>query len=335
MEITEATNNSLNIQFSLSDVPLIFTKRTSQEGWNLMPNDEIAWQKSSRGAFREMSELQTDDFETRFAGIARLYGHEALARFRESHVCVVGVGGVGSWVVEALARSGIGALTMIDLDDVCVTNVNRQLPALDGNIGRSKVGVLAERVRQIQPACQVRAVEEYLTESNAERLLLSEFDYVVDAVDRAAIKVRMIARCRSMNLRVLTMGGAGGRRDPLRVRLADLNRTSGDRLLRAVRTELRANHRFAGAGKRKHHVLAVFSDEPQTFPWADGTCRSVAQPGESLRMDCASGYGAVTHVTATFAMVGSGAVLEALAKVAISRNQNQSSGFAPPEELEM
>ncbi len=266
-----------------------------------------------------MADMQIDDYETRFAGIARLYGSEALARFRRSHVCVVGVGGVGSWVVEALARSGIGALTMIDLDDVCVTNVNRQLPALDGNIGRSKVGVLADRVRLIQPGCKVQAVEEFLTESNAQRLLQPGFHYVVDAVDRAAIKVRMIVNCREMKVPVLTMGGAGGRRDPLRIRLDDLNRTSGDRLLRAVRTELRSNHRFAGPGKMKHHVLAVYSDEPQTFPWADGTCRSVAQPGESLRMDCASGYGAATHVTATFAMVASGAVLVELAKSATSQ----------------
>lgn len=266
-----------------------------------------------------MADPQTDDFETRFAGIARLYGSDALARFRRSHVCVVGVGGVGSWVVEALARSGIGALTMIDLDDVCVTNVNRQLPALDGNIGRSKVEVLAERVRLIQPGCRVQGVEEFLTGDNFQRLLMPDFDFVVDAVDRAGIKVTMIVHCRQMKIPVLTMGGAGGRRDPLRIRMDDLNRTSGDRLLRAVRTELRANHRFAGPGKKKHHVLAVYSDEPQTFPCADGTCRSVAQPGESLRMDCASGYGAATHVTAAFAMVASGAVLSALAKASTFR----------------
>lgn len=280
---------------------------------------KIIWQDEQLGPFRGMADQQTDDFEKRFAGIARLYGSEALARFRRSHVCVIGVGGVGSWVVEALARSGIGALTMIDLDDVCVTNVNRQLPALDGNIGRSKVGVLAERVRLIQPGCRVQGVEEFLTKSNAERLLQPELDYVVDAVDRAGIKVSMIVHCRQMKVPVLTMGGAGGRRDPLRIRMDDLNRTSGDRLLRAVRTELRANHRFPGPGKKKHHVLAVYSDEPQTFPWSDGTCRSVAQPGESLRMDCASGYGAATHVTAAFAMVASGAVLSALAKTSTSR----------------
>ena len=272
-----------------------------------------------------MADPQTDDFETRFAGIARLYGREALARFRGAHVCVVGVGGVGSWVVEALARSGIGALTMIDLDDVCVTNVSRQLPALDGNIGRSKVGVLAERVRLIQPGCRVQEVEEFLTGDNFQRLLRPEFDYVVDAVDRAGIKVVMIAHCRQMKVPVLTIGGAGGRRDPLRIRREDLNRTSGDRLLRAVRKELRANHRFAGPGKKKHHVLAVYSDESQTFPSADGTCRSIAQPGESLRLDCASGYGAVTHVTATFAMVASGAVLAALANPAISQPRQDES----------
>lgn len=251
-----------------------------------------------------------DDFEQRFGGIARLYGREVLARFRRKHVCVVGVGGVGSWVVEALARSGIGALTMIDLDDVCVTNVNRQLPAMDGNLGRPKVAVLAERVRAISPSCRVQAVAEFLTESNAERRLLPEYDYVIDAVDRVAIKVLMIVRCRELGVPILTMGGAGGRRDALQVRMADLNRTAGDRLLKTVRKVLRSEFGFAAAGKKRHGVKAVYSEEQQVFPWSDGICRPGAEPGGSLRMDCASGYGAAMHVTAAFALAACGAVLE-------------------------
>src|SRR6516164_11030252 len=112
---------------------------------------------------RKTVETEAGDFTARFGGVARLYGKAALERLRAAHVCVVGVGGVGSWVVEALARSGVGALTLIDLDDVCITNVNRQLPALDGNIGRPKVSALAERVRAINPACRVEAVTEYFT----------------------------------------------------------------------------------------------------------------------------------------------------------------------------
>src|SRR6185437_11688398 len=131
--------------------------------------------------------MQTDaaeqDYTERFGGVARLFGRAGLARLRAAHVCVVGVGGVGSWAVEGLARSGVGALTLVDLDDVCVTNVNRQLPALDGQIGRPKVAVLAERVAAINPACRVTTVQEFFTKASADRLLAAPFDYVVDAID--------------------------------------------------------------------------------------------------------------------------------------------------------
>ncbi|NDA69284.1 MAG: tRNA cyclic N6-threonylcarbamoyladenosine(37) synthase TcdA, partial [Verrucomicrobia bacterium] len=124
-----------------------------------------------------------NDFEQRFGGIARLVGAAGLARLRAAHVCVVGIGGVGAWTVEALARSGVGALTLIDLDEICVTNINRQIHALDGTIGRAKVEVMAERVRQINPECRVTAAGEFFTEANAERLLAPRFDGVVDAID--------------------------------------------------------------------------------------------------------------------------------------------------------
>jgi tRNA threonylcarbamoyladenosine dehydratase len=253
------------------------------------------------------------DYEQRFGGIARLYGRPALAKFQAAHVCIVGVGGVGSWLVEALARSGIGKLTLIDLDDVCITNVNRQLPALDGTIGRPKISVLAERVRAIHPSCEVTEVAEFLSAQNAEAMLDPTFSYVADCIDRASIKVLMIARCKALRVPVLTMGGAGGRRDALRIRCADLNRTAGDRLLRQVRKKLRTEHRFAGEGKKKHGVAAIFSDEPQVYPWADGTCRAHAEPGEPLKLDCASGYGAATHVTAAFALAAAGEILRHLA----------------------
>src|SRR6186997_835646 len=125
-------------------------------------------------------DLNEEQFQARFGGIGRLVGKEGLQRVREASVCVVGVGGVGSWAVEALARSGIGALTKIDLDDVCVTNVNRQVPALDGQIGRPKVNALAERVRLINPACRVESIIEYFTAATAQRLLETRYDFVID-----------------------------------------------------------------------------------------------------------------------------------------------------------
>src|ERR1051325_9139067 len=154
----------------------------------------------------------------RFGGVGRCFGGAGLERLHASRVCVVGVGGVGSWTVEGLARSGVGALTLIDLDDVCVTNVNRQLPAIDGQIGRPKITVLAERVRLINPECRVTTVHEFFTASSGERLLAARFDFVVDAVDRMSHKALLIAGCRERGLPVLTVGGAGGRRAPTMIR---------------------------------------------------------------------------------------------------------------------
>ncbi|HEX2099811.1 MAG TPA: ThiF family adenylyltransferase, partial [Candidatus Synoicihabitans sp.] len=155
----------------------------------------------------------SDDYLNRFGGLARLYGRDALHRLHAAHVAVVGVGGVGSWSVEALARSGVGSLTLIDLDDVCVTNVNRQLPAISDNIGRPKVDALAERVRQINPACRVAACAEFFTASTAERLLASNYAVVIDAIDGTTAKATVIAACVSHGRRCVTVGGAGGKRD--------------------------------------------------------------------------------------------------------------------------
>ncbi|HWY78608.1 MAG TPA: tRNA threonylcarbamoyladenosine dehydratase, partial [Verrucomicrobiae bacterium] len=161
------------------------------------------------------------DLDERFGGIARLYGPEGLARLRRAHVCVVGIGGVGSWAVEALARSGVGELTLIDLDDVCVSNVNRQLHALDGQIGRPKVEVMAARACAINPECIVHPIAAFFTQANAKELLTPRFDYVLDAIDSSSKKCLLIASCREMGIPVLTAGAAGGRRNPALVRVAD------------------------------------------------------------------------------------------------------------------
>ena len=175
-----------------------------------------------------------DDYAERFGGVGRLLGPAALAKLRVAHVAVIGVGGVGSWTVEGLARSGVGALTLIDLDDVCVTNVNRQLPALDGQIGRPKIDVLAERVRLINPACRVTTVAEFFTPASAERLLAGKLDGVVDAVDLMSHKALIIAAAVQRRLKCVTVGGAGGRRDATQLRAGDLGQSGCDELLRQV-----------------------------------------------------------------------------------------------------
>ena len=257
-----------------------------------------------------------EDHVARFGGIGRLFGREALARLAAAHVCVVGVGGVGSWTVEGLARSGVGALTLIDLDDVCLTNVNRQLPALDGQIGRPKVDVLAERVGLINPGCQVTVRGEYLTGASAEKLLRPNFSFVVDAIDSVTNKAILIAECHRRKLPVLTIGGAGGKRDATQIRAGDLGEAWGDELLRLLRRKLRQEHAYPAGpqnGRMQFGGRCIWSSEPQVYPWADGTCHAEAEPGSNLKLDCASGFGTGVFVTGAFGLAAAGEVVRVLA----------------------
>lgn len=256
------------------------------------------------------------EYLERFGGVGRLFGHAGLERLHAAHVCVVGVGGVGSWVIEGLARSGLGALTMIDLDDVCVTNVNRQLPALDGQIGRPKVAVLAERVRLINPGCQVHTATEFFTPSSAARLLDPAFDFVVDAIDSMTNKALLIAACNERRRPVIAIGGAGGRSDPTRIRTGDLGDSEGDNLLRLVRKKLRRDHGFAPGqqrGRMHFGIRCVWSDEPPVYPWVNGTCAAEPEPGSSLKLDCESGFGTAVFVTGAFGLAAAGEVVRAIA----------------------
>jgi tRNA A37 threonylcarbamoyladenosine dehydratase len=256
----------------------------------------------------------TEDFTQRFGGIGRLYGRAGLERLHRAHVAVIGVGGVGSWTVEALARSGIGALSLIDLDDVCITNVNRQLPALDGAIGRPKVEVLADRVQLINPACRMERVAQFFTASTADELLEPHFDFVVDAIDKLSNKCLLIAKSRERGLPVITVGGAGGKRDGTQVRIRDLAHTEQDELLRQVRKKLRRDYAFPRAEREEFGVPSVFSPEKPVFPWADGTCSAQAEPGSSLTLDCASGFGTATAVTGAFGFAIAGEVVQRIAR---------------------
>jgi tRNA A37 threonylcarbamoyladenosine dehydratase len=255
----------------------------------------------------------TDDFAQRFGAVGRLFGTAGLERLRAAHVCVIGVGGVGSWTVEALVRSGIGALTLIDLDDVCVTNTNRQLPALDGQIGRPKIVVLAERARHVNPACRIECIAEFFTAANAARLLAVRFDFVVDGTDRLANKCAIIAGCRERGLPVLTVGGAGGRRDGTAVRVRDLAHSEQDELLRQVRKKLRRDFGFPRDIRAEFGVPCIYSPEKPVFPWNDGTCRVEAEPGSALALDCASGFGTATFVTGAFGFAAAGEVVRQIA----------------------
>lgn len=236
-----------------------------------------------------------DNFQRRFGGIARLYSEEALQVLSDSHICVVGIGGVGSWAVEALARSGIGAITLIDMDDICVTNINRQLHALTHTIGQQKTEVMQARIAAINPNCKVNIIDDFLTIANIGDYISSAFDYVIDAIDSVKVKAALIAYCKRNKIPVITIGGAGGQTDPSQIKVADLSRTIQDPLMAKVRSTLRKEYRFSDNPKRKFMVDCVFSTQPLIFPKVDKGCQV------SATMNCANGFGAATMITATFA----------------------------------
>lgn len=238
----------------------------------------------------------------RFAGVERVYGQAASTQFQHHHVAVIGLGGVGSWAVEALARSGVGGLTLIDLDDVCVTNINRQLPALTSTVGQLKTEVLAQRVRDINPACQVRVIDDFLARENLDDYLGTPVTAVLDAIDSVQVKAALIAWCKRRKLPLVTCGGAGGQVDPSKVTSTDLAKATQDPLLAKVRSMLRRDYHFSRNPARSFGVKAVYSTEQLRYPQGDGSW-SHAKPGAgSMRMDCATGFGAAMPVTCTFAM---------------------------------
>ena len=250
----------------------------------------------------------------RFGGTRRLYGERALEKFREAHVCVIGIGGVGSWATEALARTSVGRLTLIDLDHVAESNINRQLHALTGTLGMAKVQVMAARIRQINPDCHVTAIEDFLTLDNLATLLHPDYDHVIDCIDGFRIKAALIAHCRRRRIRMLTVGGAGGQTDPTRVRVADLSRTEHDALFSKTRKLLRQDYGFPKNLKRRFDIPCVYSDEQPLFPAADGgVCHDKPHGTGIGRLNCAGGLGSSMAVTATFGLVAAAHALKKLA----------------------
>lgn len=271
------------------------------------------------------------DFERRFGGVRRLYGEAGLAKLQNAHVIVVGLGGVGSWAAEALARNAIGKLTLIDLDNIAESNFNRQIHALEDNLGKAKVTAMRERIMQINPLCQVHEIEDFISPDNVVDALGANIHagagtVVLDATDDVKAKVAMAAYCKAKGLSLVLAGAAGGRLDPTQVMVEDLAYVSGDRLLAKVRNLLRKDHGFAKgvdslqASKKskqtkqtKFGLLAVFSNEPVIKP--DTVC-DVASGNASdaiTGLNCA-GYGSAVSVTATFGFVAAQTVLNLILK---------------------
>jgi tRNA A37 threonylcarbamoyladenosine dehydratase len=268
-----------------------------------------------------MDTNQDKNQNRRFAGVARLYSEPGLQVFEKAHVLVAGLGGVGSWAVEALARSGIGELTLMDFDHIALSNVNRQLHAIEDNFGKSKSEAMAERARQINPSIKLNVIDEFLTPDNLDAHLHKNAEnpyfVVLDATDDVKMKIALAAYCeardeigrarnveqsnqKSATIALVICGGAGGKLDPSRIKAADLAKTTQDPVLSKIRYALRKEYGFSSDPKKKLGITAIYSDEPR---------QGVASGG----LSCA-GYGSAVTVTATFGFVAAAEVLKLLQK---------------------
>lgn len=249
----------------------------------------------------------TPGYQERFGALARLYGQAGLEALAQAHMVVVGLGGVGSWAAEALARTGVGELTLIELDGVCVTNTNRQLHAMEGHIGASKNQVITDRLQAINPELKIHTREAFLTKDNTEALIGPQHHVVIDAIDSANIKAHLVAYCSRQKMRLVTVGSSGGKRDPQKITSADLAVTAYDPMLRKVRNLLYRHYRFRKDAKRRFRVDAIFSNEQMTFPQGDGlVCqgqKAGRDPDSGVKLDCGGGLGSLVMVTGTFGFV--------------------------------
>ena len=257
------------------------------------------------------------DMERRFGGVSRLYGQAGLAKLQAAHVVVIGIGGVGSWAAEALARSAIGSITLIDLDNIVESNVNRQIHALDGAFGQAKVSAMCERILSINPNCAVHAIEDFITPENVANLLNFQYemkcDVIVDCIDDTEAKIALAEFCKSAKTPLIMAGAAGGRLDPTRIKAADLSAVTGDKLLAKVRNQLRRDYDFPKASNTKKSakfgIICVYSDEqtirPNNNSALETNNHAVAGDADNCAitgLNCA-GYGSSVSVTATFGFV--------------------------------
>lgn len=272
---------------------------------------------------RVMNTNCSEAYQRRFGGIARLYGQQVLELFSQAHICVIGMGGVGSWAAEALARTGIGFITLIDMDDICITNTNRQIHTSVQNIGRAKTHVMAERILAINPGCRVNCIDDFITPDNVAEILNQNFSYIIDAIDSIRVKAALLVYCRRYKIPVITAGGAGGQIDPTRIAVTDLAKTTQDPLAAKLRERLKHDFNVVKNSKGKLGIDCVFSTEPLVYPQTDGTVSaSCSTERGSKRMDCAEGLGAVTMVTATFGFVAVSHILKKMMAKAARSDSN-------------
>lgn len=239
----------------------------------------------------------------RFDGIKRIYTDSSFEQLTRSHIAIFGIGGVGSWACESLARSGVGELTLVDLDDICISNTNRQIHAHDRNYGKMKVMAMKERILQINPECKVHCIEDFFSEKTKDKILDQHFDYVIDAIDSVKSKCILISECHKKNIKIITTGGAGGKFDPRFIKVSDLNKSYNDKLLQLVRVNLKRFYGFSRFKNGKYHIPCIFSPEFKTEP--EQACNATS-------LNCQNGYGSLTHITGTFGFMAAGYVINDL-----------------------
>ena len=240
------------------------------------------------------------DYDERFGGIKRLYGVQQANIIKQAHVCLIGIGGVGSWAAEALARSGVNQLTLIDHDDIATSNTNRQIHTLSDTFERSKVEVMASRIQQINPQCSINVIDDFITETTLEKYLLANYDFVIDAIDNIRFKAAIIYYCKRNKIPIITTGGAGGLTDPTKIDVVDLSKTWNDPLAAKVRATLRNKYGFSKNNKRSFGIPCVFSSEQQRYPKQDGSVGHTKPGIKGATLDCNFGFGSSSVVTASF-----------------------------------
>ncbi len=255
----------------------------------------------------------SQSYQQRFGGIIRLYGTQATSQLLKSHVLIIGIGGVGSWIAESLARSGVGSITLMDLDDICVTNTNRQVHTNRSTIGQSKTKIMSERLTAINPEINVNTIDDFLDKDNIETYIHDSFSLVFDAIDNAIDKAEIIAYCASKKIPVITIGSSGGKKDPSKITCGDLTKTPGDPMFVKIRNNLRRRHGFSRDTEIPFGIDAIYSTETMTYPDNKGeTCRSKQFLEGGEKLDCGSGYGASTMMTASFGLLAAAKAIEKL-----------------------
>lgn len=253
------------------------------------------------------------DYDSRFSGIGRLFGRKGQEKIKNSKILIIGIGGVGSWVAESLARTGVSNLTLVDLDDICVTNINRQVLAVSSTVGQFKVDVMKKRIHDIQPHCEVETKQCFFNPKNLENIFDREYDFVVDACDDFTNKCHLIDHCRKNKIPLIVMGGAGGKVDPLQIRVSDMAVSCNDRLLSRLRKILRREFDFPKKNEGMFDVWSVWSHERAVYPTADG-CLTYKDHINAKNMDCEEGFGSASFVTGSFAFAATSIILKELTK---------------------